>query len=78
MRCVFPNAIKPWQKVACATVGVAGLIGGVCAGVYAFDMADKKIIDTRDGPNGHQLDPRLFNGAIVTFAGIFGCWSLAG
>ncbi len=29
MRCVFPSAVKPWQKVACGAVGVAALAGGI-------------------------------------------------
>ena len=81
MRCVFPNAIKPWQKAACAAVGVAALIGGVCAGGYAFviglETADKKWKPEPD-MNGPRMNHRLVNGVIGTVAGFYGCASVIG
>ena len=29
MRCVFPSAVKPWQKALCAAVGVGSHVGGL-------------------------------------------------
>lgn len=79
MRCVFPNAIRPWQKAACAAVGVAALMGGVCAGGYAFviglETADKKWKPELNGP---VTNHRLVNGVIGTVAGIYGFASVIG
>jgi hypothetical protein len=36
MRCVFPSAVKPWQKVLCGIVGVAALGGGLYGSVHAL------------------------------------------
>jgi|JI10StandDraft_1071094.scaffolds.fasta_scaffold44241_3 hypothetical protein len=80
MRCVFPNAIRPWQKAACAAVGVAALMGGVCAGGYAFviglETADKKW-KSEPNMNGPVTNYRVVNGVIAALAGIYGCASLA-
>lgn len=54
--CVFPAAIKPWQKALCAATGVVGLCGtlygiGKAAG-YALDA-----IDTADQRQRQRQEP---------------------
>ena len=44
MRCIFPQAVKPWQKALCGVVGV-GLLGtGLTLGFYAMRNVSHEVL----------------------------------
>ena len=59
IRCIFPTAIKPWQKVACATVGV-GIFGGTLTSTLY--IIRNQTLTSREN-NTKTLDNLLLGGA---------------
>jgi hypothetical protein len=44
MRCIFPQAVKPWQKALCGVVGV-GLLGtGLVLGFHAMRKVSHEVL----------------------------------
>jgi len=61
LKCLFPHAIKPWQKSLCVSVGVSSFIGSVGLASYTMFNFGRKNNSKKQTKIDQTFDQTFFN-----------------